>query len=139
MTANKRLKTGFTSGQDLRHETWVRMGSGTPPCDHLKALYPHVRDNDCFLQEDTHTYYVRGEKYKYSVSSVWKVFFPDFDESHADRMIAKARNAGLVNLEASLYWLYMHFTMLDRIDPGFATFWKKWKPRCMLPRTIALP
>ena len=106
-------------------------------CDHLKRLYPHVRDNDCFLREDTHTYYVHGQKYKYSVSSVWKVFFPEFDDSHADRMIVKATNSGLVNLEASLYWLYMHFTMLDRIDPGSAAFWTKTETT--LPRTIALP
>jgi hypothetical protein len=136
--SNKRLKTGnekalatlnmtatYGNDMDCRHETWVRMRRGTPTCDHLKALYPHKRDNDCFLQEDTHTYYVHGQKYKYSVSSVWKVFFPEFDESHADRMIVKATNSGPVNLEVSLYWLYMHFTMLDRIDPGSAAFWKK--------------
>ena len=42
------------NNMDLCHETWVRRGRAMSTYDHLKTLYPHVRDNHCFLQEDTY-------------------------------------------------------------------------------------
>ena len=72
----KRLKTDSLS---FDHDAWIARGKSRGDKDFLKALYPHARDRDCFMEEATHTYYVRSCAYTCSVSSVWKVFFEDFD------------------------------------------------------------
>ena len=72
--------------------------------DYLKDLYPHPRDYDCYMEERTHTYFAHGCAVAYSVSSVWKVFFNDFDASiKASEMISRARESGLRSMSSSLY------------------------------------
>ena len=110
---------------DLAHHTWSGRTANIGSHDYLKILYPHVRDADCFLEELTHTYHVRGCKYDCSVSSVWGVFFPKFDAGIAKRMLLKADERGLVNIESSLYWLYMHLMFSDRLEPDSTKFWAK--------------
>ena len=41
-----------------------------PPAyvDRLKKLYPHTRDSRIYMEEKTHTYYVDGKVYDWSVS-----------------------------------------------------------------------
>ena len=71
----KRLRSFALQG-DSRHADWVAHGEAfATSVDYLKILYPHDRDSHCTMVEKTHTYYVLGEKYDCSVSSVWKVLF----------------------------------------------------------------
>ena len=94
-------------------------------CDYLKIMYPHDRDADCVLEESTHTYFVRGCRYDHSVTSVWSVFFPKFESDISERMLVKAADRGLFNMESSVYWLYMHLTYCDRLQPDSSLFWMK--------------
>ena len=109
----------------LRHSDWLRAASKLPsPEDHLGLLYPHRRDADCYMDELNHIYYVHGERYRCSVSGVWKVFFPDFDKTMPCKLITKAER-GPLNLESSVYWLYMHLSMLEELSKDDAAFWDR--------------
>ena len=111
--------------ESLAHDDWKAWASANPPRDTLQQLYPHARDPDCYMEELSHTYYVRGEAYGCSVSGVWKVFFEEFDPSTAALMFRKAEAEGVRSLEASIYWLYMHLFMHKRLDPRQARFWEE--------------
>jgi hypothetical protein len=52
-----------------------------PHIDRLKRLYPHSRDDDIYMDEKLHTYYVFGQPYSLSVSGWWKMYFGEFDAS----------------------------------------------------------
>ena len=48
------------------------------------------------MVEKTHTYFVHGVLYQYSVSDVWKVFFDDFDSSKTALFVLdRAKTRGL--------------------------------------------
>ena len=107
----------------LDHTTWVSKGEGVAEKDFLKMLYPHARDGDCFLEEATHTYYVCESPYKCSVSSVWKVFFEEFDAKHkAKEILQKADVEGVRSFASSLYNLYVYLLMGRRLTPDSAGF-----------------
>ena len=80
--------------------------------DYLKKLYPHSRDANCEMDEKEHIYRVLDEKYQYSVSSVWKVFFPDFPNDMANSCLQKSAEQGLRCLEMSVYNFcqYLHLS-----------------------------
>lgn len=120
-------KRAKSYNDSLSHKNLTQCGefeSGENECfDALKKLYPHPRDTGCFMEEKTHTYYVNDKRYKYSVSSVWKVFFPTFDaQSKAAGMIHKARTGGMVNRDSSLYNLYIYLLMGEKITPDSDIF-----------------
>uniref|UniRef100_A0A6C0C2A2 Uncharacterized protein n=1 Tax=viral metagenome TaxID=1070528 RepID=A0A6C0C2A2_9ZZZZ len=116
----KRPKTDVVS---LDYATWAAKGQSQAERDYLKLLYPHERDDDCFLEEATHTYYVRASPYKCSVSSVWKVFFEEFDATRkAKEMIRKAEVSGIRSFESSIYNLYVYLLMERQITPNCSTF-----------------
>lgn len=109
---------------DCRHAACVAAAAELSPRDYLKELYPHCRDDHCFMEELTHTYYVHGVRYGCSVSGVWKVFFEEFDKHKPQEIIRKAEG-GMVNLRSSLYWLALHLKFLDRVLLGSPGFWSK--------------
>ena len=85
--------------------------------DYLKTLYPHFREGDCFMDERQHTYYVKGNKYPVSVSSVWRVFFEDFDaDTIASRVLTNAEHHGLKHIESSVYSLVLYLVLCERLD-----------------------
>ena len=89
--------------------------------DFLKKLYPHARDGDCWMDELHHKYYVHEESYPYSVSSVWKVFFPQFDTAaSAGNAIRSASERGLKCLETSIFNLAQHLLYVERVSPTSA-------------------
>lgn len=88
------------------------------PPDYLKKLYPHALDDDCYMDERSHKYYVHGKPYLYSVSGVWEVFFERFDgESISSSCIDKAKK-GVCNEEMSLYNLASLFSFVEKLDPN---------------------
>ena len=92
--------------------------------DFLKELYPHERDAHCYMDELTHTYFVLGRKYKYSVSAVWKVFFNDFDAAaKAAEMMSRAKKEKLRCLCSSVYNLYMYLVFSKNEVPESKSFW----------------
>ena len=87
--------------------------------DYLKELYPHVRDHDCRMDEITHTYYVHEKKYPFSVSSVWKVFFPQFNATKAAiACLNKASDHGLRCFDTAVYNLMQHLLYVEKLDPS---------------------
>ena len=92
--------------------------------DFLKELYPHERDAHCHMDELTHTYFVLGGRYEYSVSAVWKVFFTDFDASaKAAEMISRAKTEKLRCLTASVYNLHAYLVFGKDLLPDSEAFW----------------
>jgi len=85
--------------------------------DYLKQLYPHEKDGDCWMDEVAHAYYIRGEKYPFSVSSVWKVFFPQFDTSMPANCLKSAASRGLRCLDVSAFNLAQHLLYVEKTDP----------------------
>lgn len=57
--------------------------------DRLQRLYPHPRDQDCYLDDKLHRYLVHGQPYSLSVSGWWKMFFEDFDPKQVSERIVK--------------------------------------------------
>jgi hypothetical protein len=58
-----------------------------PHIDRLQRLYPHPRDQDCYLDDKLHKYCVLGQQYSLSVSGWWKIFFEDFDPKRVSERI----------------------------------------------------
>ena len=76
-----------------------------------------MRDEACFLEEATHTYFVYTNRYAHSVSSVWKVFFPEFNaQQKSQEIIQKAKTKGIRNFASSIYNLYI-FLLMERRMP----------------------
>ena len=84
--------------------------------DHLCALYPHKRDKDCYLVEKTHEYFVKGQLYERTVSSVWSAFFEQFNAAEvSSACVAKAQCRGLVNAASSVYNWSAYETLVNRL------------------------
>ena len=113
------------------HSKWKNAASKSKVPDYLKLLYPHDRDGDCFMEEVHHKYYVHNLPYPCSVSDVWKVFFPEFDDTMTiQTCLAKWQNLGLMNLESSAYNLYLFLIYFRRLSPGDETFWSAVNEVC---------
>ena len=110
---------------DMTHKHWQSASDQrVRHLDFLKAMYPHARDSDCVLNESTHTYLVHGETYKYSVSSVWKVFFETFNSANtAAFVLQRAAEEGLRDISTTVYNLYMALLMLKQLMPDSHSFW----------------
>ena len=111
-THTKRMRISETSFDSVTNmaekESWS---------DYLKTLYPHSRDDDCFMDERQHTYYVKGIKYPVSVSNVWHVFFEDFDaDTIASKVLTNAEHHGLKHIESSVYNLVLYLVLCERVD-----------------------
>ena len=78
------------------HSKWKEVASKLEAPDYLKLLYPHDRDEHCVMEEVQHKYYVHNLPYSYSVSSVWKVFFPEFDVTKEGDDQLDSRKLGLL-------------------------------------------
>jgi hypothetical protein len=114
------------------HSKWKNGASESNVPDYLKLLYPHDRDGDCFMEEAEHKYYVHNLPYAYSVSDVWKLFFPEFDDTMTiQTCLAKSQNLGLMNLESSAYNLYLFLIYFKRMSPGDETFWNAVNEVCV--------
>jgi len=57
--------------------------------DRLKHLYPHSRDQDCYLDDKLHQYYVHGEPYGLSVTGWWEMCFEKFDATRRSNRIVQ--------------------------------------------------
>lgn len=107
----------------LAHSVWLKKSEVVECKDFLKILYPHDRDNDCYLDEITHTYYVHKSRYNCSVSSVWKVFFGEFDAAQKSmKLLQCAEKDGIRNIHSSLYNLYVYILMEKKIPPESSVF-----------------
>ena len=123
LPAYKRQRLGDSSPIPLDHATWVSKGENVAEKDFLKMLYPHARDGDCFLEEATHTYFVHNASYNCSVSSVWKVFFEEFNSKQkAKEILQKAEVEGVRSFASSLYNLYVYLLMEKRFTPDSDDF-----------------
>jgi len=112
-------------GYGKSYKWWLSKAALLHSKDYLKELYPHVRDDDCYMEEESHTYFIRGKKYPRSVSGVWKVFFDEFEGvSVSTRMIQKAQEEGPKNLESSTHNLYQYIVMVKRAPPSSELFWR---------------
>ena len=109
-----------------RQTTYAQVTSqstvGLEPPDHLKDLYAHDRDNDCYLEEKTHTYFVKGSKYPISVSGVMKVFWEHFDSEGMSKRCLIC-NEGIKSLQSSCYNLVSFLTIARKIPLGCESFW----------------
>ena len=116
---------------DMSHAAWVANQEEAHPTDFLKTLYPHARDADCYMEEATHTYYVHSLPYSCSVSSVWKVFFAEFDAPcKAQELLAKAKTEGVRNFASSLYNLYVYLLMEKQYTPDSELFFWAVEDAC---------
>lgn len=68
--------------------------------DRLQKLYPHPRDQDCYLDDRLHKYYVHGARYDLSVSGWWKMYFEEFDATRVSERIVQ-RQLGTPGFRAS--------------------------------------
>ena len=111
---------------------WKEMASKLEAFDYLKLLYPHDRDDHCVMEEVQHKYYVHNLPYSYSVSSVWKVFFPEFNVTMTvQTCLEKSQSMGLTNLESSAYNLYLFLIYFKRLSPGDDCFWNAVNAACV--------
>ena len=110
---------------DLTHKYWSDVSNQRHrPTDFLKTMYPHPRDGDCVLNELSHKYLVHGNEYKYSVSSVWKVFFETFDSANtATFVLHRAAEQGLRDISSTVYNLYIALLMIKKMIPDSPSFW----------------
>ena len=77
-------------GTSLFHDSFPQQAP--PYFDRLQGLYPHSRDNDCFLDEKSHKYHVLGAQYNLSVSGWWKKYFEEFNAIQvSDRILQRYR------------------------------------------------
>ena len=60
-----------------------------PHVDRLQRLNPHARDNDCYMDDKLHQYFICGEPYSLSVSGWWKLFFEEFDPERVSKNIVQ--------------------------------------------------
>ena len=129
----------YTSA-DLTYAYWRRLSEDfTPQKDFLKQLYPHTRDNDCIMVEQTHTYFVHDVPYHYSVSGVWKVFFDDVDSPKTALLVLeRAKDRGLQNILSSVYNLYIFFVMLKHLNPRSSQFWDALETTLLLAKDYNL-
>ena len=116
------LEQNHVPERPLSHACLVEQASeADDDKDFLKQLYPHARDENCWMNELQHKYYVHGEGYPYSVSSVWKVFFPQFDTAASvDNAIRSANERGLKCLDTSVFNLAQHLLYVERVSPTSA-------------------
>ena len=105
--------------------SWKAFAAGKVHIDHLARLYPHARDSDCTMDEISHTYHVHGERYPCSVSGVWKVFFPVFDQNMAERSMRSAESKGIKHMESSAYNLVQYLSLYERLEPNDEVFWER--------------
>jgi len=60
--------------------------------DYLKNLNPDVRDNDVFLEEESHTYFINGETGYLSVTSLVKSLYAEFNSDLIIKGMMKSKN-----------------------------------------------
>ena len=112
MEVLKKRKTGTTFAE-------VAPGILREEQDYLKLLYPHPRDDHCRMLEAAHEYFIHGERYECSVTTVWSVFFDKFDAPRiALNCLEKAEQVGLGSLSSSLYNYLLYLQLLKNVDLG---------------------
>lgn len=111
-----------TVRSSLSHASILAESAGADDgIDYLKRLYPHERDEHCWMDELEHKYYVHNERYPFSVSSVWKVFFPQFKtRASAGNSLRSASEKGLRCLDTAVFNLTQHLLYVERVDPNSA-------------------
>jgi len=117
-----RSPRGHVNLSDFKHSNLVAGRQERP--DFLKRLYPHDRDDVCRMVEATHTYMVSisGEEekpYPCSVTAVIGSFFDGFEQCKvAQQVLRKAETRGLVNLENSIYNLWVFLRCIQGLLDG---------------------
>ena len=104
----------------------VVSSSAEASVDYLKLLYPHPRDNDCVMEELSHSYRVHGRLYPCSVSDVVRVFFEAFPRDQMSELcLRNAGERGLRNMESSIYNLVMYLSYGEGLLPGESAFQRR--------------